>query len=86
MKQIPIQHGQLNLHTYITNGAFKMKEWIPKDVMTFVKNDKYWDAKSIKLDTLHYKMIEDSTAALSAFKAGQMELYRLHHNQKFLVL
>jgi len=60
--------------TYITNGAFKMKEWKPKDVMTFVKNDKYWDAKSIKLDTLNYKMLEDLTAALSAFKAGQMDV------------
>ncbi len=60
--------------TYITNGAFKMKEWLPKDVMTFVKNDKYWDAQNVKLDTLHYKMIEDATAALSAFKAGQMDM------------
>jgi len=60
--------------TYITNGAFKMKEWKPKDVLTFVKNDKYWDAKNIKLDTLNYKMLEDQTAALSAFKAGQMDV------------
>ncbi|MFT5873610.1 MAG: oligopeptide transport system substrate-binding protein, partial [Clostridium sp.] len=60
--------------TYITNGAFKMKEWKPKDVLTFVKNDKYWDAKSIKLETLNYKMLEDLTASLSAFKAGQMDV------------
>jgi len=60
--------------TYITNGAFKMTDWKPKDVMTFVKNDKYWDVKSIKLDTLNYKMLEDLTASLSAFKAGQMDV------------
>ena len=60
--------------TYITNGAFKLKEWVPKDVMTFVKNDKYWDASNIKLDTINYKMLEDQTAALSAFKAGQMDM------------
>lgn len=60
--------------TYITNGAFKMKEWLPKDVMTFVKNDKYWNASAIKLDTINYKMIEDATAALSAFKADQMDM------------
>ncbi|MBU3092480.1 peptide ABC transporter substrate-binding protein [Clostridium sp. CM028] len=62
--------------TYITNGAFKMKEWKPKDVLTFVKNDKYWDVKNIKLDTLNYKMLEDQTAALSAYKAGQMDLIK----------
>ena len=60
--------------TYITNGAFKMKEWVPKDVLTFVKNDKYWDAKNVKLDTLNYKMLEDQTAALSAFRAGQINM------------
>ncbi|MCB2360182.1 peptide ABC transporter substrate-binding protein [Clostridium estertheticum] len=60
--------------TYITNGAFKMKEWKPKDIMTFVKNDKYWDAKDIKLDTLNYKMLEDQTASLSAYKAGQIDM------------
>ncbi|MGH4138906.1 peptide ABC transporter substrate-binding protein [Clostridium sp.] len=60
--------------TYITNGAFKMKEWLPKDVMTFVKNDKYWNASNIKLTTLNYKMLEDATAALSAFKADQMDM------------
>jgi len=60
--------------TYITNGAFKMKVWKPKDVLTFVKNDKYWNAKAIKLETLNYKMLEDETAALSAYKAGQMDM------------
>lgn len=60
--------------TYISNGAFKMKEWLPKDVMTFVKNDKYWDVSNVKLDSINYKMIEDATAALSAFKAGQMDM------------
>ncbi|WP_291633619.1 peptide ABC transporter substrate-binding protein [Clostridium sp.] len=62
--------------TYITNGAFKLKEWLPKDVMTFVKNDKYWDVSNIKLDTINYKMLENETAALSAFKAGQMDMLR----------
>ncbi|MBU3158175.1 peptide ABC transporter substrate-binding protein [Clostridium frigoris] len=60
--------------TYISNGAFKMKEWKPKDVMTFVKNDKYWDTKNIKLETLNYKMLEDQTASLSAYKAGQIDM------------
>ncbi|KYH35997.1 oligopeptide-binding protein OppA precursor [Clostridium tepidiprofundi DSM 19306] len=62
-----------NPDTYICNGPFKMKEWKPKDQITFVKNDKYWNAKKIKLQEIHYKMIEQETSALAAFKTGQMD-------------
>ncbi|MCY6482785.1 peptide ABC transporter substrate-binding protein [Clostridium aestuarii] len=59
--------------TYISNGAFKMKEWKPKDTITFVKNDQYWNKDSIKLEKIEYKMIENETSALAAFKAGQLD-------------
>lgn len=59
--------------TYISNGPFKMKEWKPKDTITFVKNDQYWNKDSIKLDRIDYKMIENESSALAAFKAGQLD-------------
>ncbi len=59
--------------SYICNGPFKMKEWKPKDVLTFVKNDKYWNAKNVKLETLNYKMIDQATSALSAFRTNEMD-------------
>lgn len=59
--------------TYISNGPFKMKEWKPKDTITFVKNDQYWNKDSIKLDRIDYKMIEQASSALAAFKAGQLD-------------
>jgi len=62
-----------NPDTYICNGPFKMKEWKPKDQITFVKNDKYWNAKKIKLQEIHYKMIVEETSALAAFKTGQID-------------
>ncbi len=60
--------------TYVSNGPFKMSEWKPKDTITFVKNDNYWNAKTVKLDKIEYKMIEDATSSLSAFKTGQLDL------------
>ena len=60
--------------TYICNGAFKMKEWKPKDVLVFVKNNKYWDAGTVKLSQINYKMLDDQNAYLSAFKAGQLDM------------
>ncbi|MBU5590619.1 peptide ABC transporter substrate-binding protein [Clostridium sp. MSJ-4] len=60
--------------SYVSNGPFKMSEWKPKDTITFVKNENYWGAKEVKLDKINYKMIDDATASLSAFKTGQFDI------------
>jgi oligopeptide transport system substrate-binding protein len=59
--------------TYICNGPFKLSSWTAKDTLTIVKNDKYWDAKDIKLQKVEMKMIEQETSALAAFKTGQLD-------------
>lgn len=59
--------------TYICNGPFKMKEWKPKDTLTFVKNENYWNAEKVKLETIEYKMLEQETSYLAAFKTGQLD-------------
>lgn len=59
--------------TFVCNGPFKMKEWKLKDSINFVKNDNYWNAKSIKLDSLQFKLLEQASSALSAFRAGQID-------------
>ena len=64
----------LKPETYICNGAFKMTEWKAKDVIVFEKNAKYWDAASVKLDKINYKMLDDQNASLAGFKAGQLDL------------
>lgn len=60
--------------TYVTNGAFTMKEWKLKDSITFVKNKYYWNASNIKLDTLKYTVLDQETSYLSAFQAGQIDM------------
>ena len=59
--------------TYICNGPFKMKEWKPKDSLNFVKNDQYWDAKRVKLQNIEYKMIDQATTYMAAFRTGQLD-------------
>ncbi|WP_238884882.1 peptide ABC transporter substrate-binding protein [Clostridium sp. YIM B02551] len=60
--------------TYITNGAFKMKEWKPKDSITFVKNDNYYDTKDVSLSEIDYKLISDETSAWASYKAGDLDM------------
>lgn len=58
--------------TYISNGPFKLKEWKAKDVIAFVKNDNYWNKDAIKLSELNFRIIEQETTSLDAFKSGQI--------------
>lgn len=60
--------------TYITNGAFKMKEYLPKDSITFVKNDNYYDKGSVKLDTLKFTLVSDENSAFASLKAGDVDM------------
>lgn len=57
----------------VSNGAFKMTEWTPQSRIVLEKNDKYWDAKDVKLDKVIYYPTEDQTAELKRFRAGELD-------------
>ncbi|HLQ39966.1 MAG TPA: peptide ABC transporter substrate-binding protein [Tetragenococcus sp.] len=37
------------------------------------KNDKYWDAKSVKLTTINFNVVKDSTTSLNLFESGEAD-------------
>ena len=63
----------LKAETFVSNGPFKMKSWAHNDKIVLVKNENYWDAKSVKLTELTLSLIEDRKAALTAYEAGQID-------------
>ena len=62
--------------TYISNGPFKMSEWEQGSHITVVKNPDYWDADSIKLDSIKFMLIEDANAAYSAYQNGEVSFIK----------
>ena len=58
--------------SYISNGPFKITEWVPGSYITMSKNENYWDKDSIKLDELKFVLMEDSNAAYNAYKSGDV--------------
>lgn len=60
--------------TYISNGPFKMSDWKEKESITFVKNESYWDAENVKLETLEVRLIDDQITYLNAFKSGEIDI------------
>jgi|HubBroStandDraft_1064217.scaffolds.fasta_scaffold02211_9 oligopeptide transport system substrate-binding protein len=66
----------------VTNGPYIMKEWVPQDQITLVKNPNFFDAGSIKIDEVHWLVAPDFDAALKRYRAGELdwiELRRSHY-------
>ena len=58
--------------TYISNGAFKMKDWSHKESITVEKNPNYYDKDKVKLDTLKFVLLEDDAPRLAAYQNDEI--------------
>lgn len=54
--------------------------------VTMVKNESYWDAENVKLDGLEVKVITDSSAALNAYEAGEIDRVNLSSTDVMLYM
>ncbi|WP_195989417.1 peptide ABC transporter substrate-binding protein [Clostridium sp. D53t1_180928_C8] len=63
-----------NVETYVSNGPFKLVKWDMKDQLVFERNENYWDASNVKLDTLTFKLVTDETTAYSELRAGNFDI------------
>ncbi|WP_026907699.1 peptide ABC transporter substrate-binding protein [Paucisalibacillus globulus] len=59
--------------TYVGNGPFKLESWSHDEEMVFVKNEHYWDAATVKLDKVHFAMVNDSNTQYQMFEAGDLD-------------
>ena len=55
------------------NGAYKMTKWIKGNKATFTKNDKYYDAKSVKTKNLEMYLVQDTKTAAQNFDNGKVD-------------
>ena len=58
----------------ITSGAFTLKSWQPNDKIELAKNPKFHDARNVKLDGVNYIPTNDLAAAVTRFRAGELDL------------
>lgn len=63
-----------NKETFITNGAYKLKEWKHSDEIIVEKSDNYWDKGHAIFKEIHFKLMDDFNAALSATEAGEIDV------------
>lgn len=58
----------------ITSGPFMLKEWSPHQRIIAVRNPHYWDAKTVKLDEIHFFPTEDLNVDERNFRTGQTHM------------
>ncbi|MCB5161721.1 peptide ABC transporter substrate-binding protein [Marinomonas algarum] len=58
----------------VSNGAYKMDEWIVNEKMVFSRNSHYWNDDKTVINQVTFLPIESPNAELKRFQAGQMDL------------
>lgn len=59
---------------YVGNGPFSMAEWKRNQVIVAKRNPHYWDAKTVRLNEIHFYAIESDDTEERAFRSGQMHV------------
>lgn len=57
----------------VVNGPYMLKEWRPHDHILLVKNPKFYDAASVKIDQVYFYPTDDDNTSLKRFRAGELD-------------
>lgn len=64
-----------NSENAVYNGPFKLTGWNgTNNKWTLVKNDKYWDAKKVKLNKVNFQVQSDQQTWLSQYQSGKADV------------
>jgi len=59
--------------TFISNGPFRFTEYKIGSYITAVKNEHYWDAANVNIESVRFSFISDTNTAYAAFEAGDVD-------------
>jgi len=59
----------------VSNGAYTLAEWVPNDHIKMVKNPKFHDAATVKIDVVNFIPTEDRSSAMKRYEAGELDSY-----------
>lgn len=61
------------------NGPFALKDWeSTSDSWNLVKNDAYWDADTVELDKITYRVVKDTQTAVNLYETGDVDRVKLN--------
>ncbi|MFB1050082.1 peptide ABC transporter substrate-binding protein [Paraliobacillus sp. JSM ZJ581] len=67
----------LNSDNVLYNGPFTLTEWNPTgenpEQWTLVKNEKYWDAESVKLEKINVSVVKETSTRVNLYNTGEID-------------
>ncbi len=60
--------------TYISNGPYKLVEWVHDSYMLYEKNENYWNAAALGPDAIKFVLMDDPGSMLAAYETGELFL------------
>jgi len=64
----------VKISNIVTNGPYKPVDWVPGSHVTTVKNENYYDADNVQIDGAKFFVLEDQSAALKRYRAGEFHI------------
>ena len=61
----------------VSNGPFKLAEWVPNGEIAYVRSPTFHDAASVKLDRVRYLFADDRHATLKRYLNGEIDAMTL---------
>jgi len=58
----------------VSNGAFRLTEWVPGSHILAVRNRHYWNDAATRLDGVKYLLIADENAELARYRGGELQV------------
>ncbi|MGW8226826.1 MAG: peptide ABC transporter substrate-binding protein, partial [Anaerolineales bacterium] len=68
-----IDNAEWNRNPTVTNGPYKLVEWVSADHITFEANDDYWRGRP-NIDQIFLRIVPDDQAQIAAIKAGDTDI------------
>lgn len=60
--------------TSLANGPFRLAEYVPEQYFVLEKNEYYWNADAVNLDTITYRFFDDTQSMANAYEAGEVDV------------
>ena len=58
---------------FVSNGAFTLQTWNHESDMVYVKNENYWDADTVSIETMNVMLTSNDVSAYTAYQNGDLD-------------
>lgn len=65
----------------LANGPFRVESWDHEQGLKLVRNEKYWDADSVKLEKVELQIVKDGNTAENLYQSGALDVVRINSAQ-----